>query len=289
MAESTTVTINDIDSFKLKALYWAGYFKAVALFDSNNYLVKLYPPKQWLLCVDALDEITATQNSFAALKEFHAKANALIAGYFTYDLKNEIEELQSSHPDNIGFPALYFFKPRYVFEINGNKLTVNRNYPETFELVETIEKINLEKLSATTTAPVEIKARTTKEEYLQNVQYIQQQIEAGDFYELNYCTEFYAENAPINPVATFLKLNDKGKAPFSCFFKREDKFLLCASPERFLKKEGNQLISQPIKGTIKKGSTPEENKQWQEQLRNDIKERAENVMIVDLVRNDLGK
>ena len=173
-------------------------------------------------------------------------------------------------------------------------MTVNRNYPETFELIERIRQETIDDRQKTIQQP--LKARTSKETYLKNIEKIRAQIEAGDFYEMNYCNEFFATDPPtgrqvsqINPVETFLKLNEKGKAPFSCFFKLDDKFLLCASPERFLKKEGNKLISQPIKGTIRRGNSEQENDLLKTQLQNDLKERAENIMIVDLVRNDLAR
>ena len=106
---------------------------------------------------------------------------------------------------------------------------------------------------------------------------------------MNFCQEFFAENTALDPVAFFLKLNEAAQAPFSAFYKLNDQYLACASPERFLKKTNNQLISQPIKGTSRRGKTPEEDEQLKTELRNDAKNQSENVMIVDLVRNDLGK
>ena len=292
MAESTTVTIiQDPASFQLKALYWANRFKVVCLLDNNNYTGNAnsysYHSHNWLLAIDALDELMAEENAFAQLKSFHEKTRSPIFGFLSYDLKNQVEELSSKHPDELQFPLLYFFKPRYVLEFNGNKLTVNRNYPETFELIDAIEKTPLP--GTLEQPPFKLLQRTPKEKYLQNVGYIKKQIEEGDYYELNYCNEFYAENASINPINTFNILNESARAPFGAFFKHNGRHLLCASPERFLRKEGSKLISQPIKGTIKKGATVEENEQLQKQLQNDVKERAENVMIVDLVRNDLAK
>ena len=287
MAESTTVSLSDIETFKAKALAWANHFRVVCLLDSNNYPHKNYTSKEWVLAIDATEEIACNENAFDALKEFQAKANATIFGFLSYDLKNEIENLESGNDDGLKFPELFFFKPRYVFEISGDKLTVNRNYPETFELIERIRQQDT--IHETQDLKHELQARTSKETYLENIEKIRAQIEAGDFYELNYCNEFFAIDSEINPVETFLKLNEKGKAPFSCFFKIIDKFLLCASPERFLKKEGTKLISQPIKGTIRKGNTSEENELLKTQLQNDLKERAENIMIVDLVRNDLAR
>lgn len=288
MAESTTVTLPDIAAFKKKALQWADHFKTVCLLDSNQYPHSNYLSKDWILAVDAVDELICGGNAFEKLKAFHANAGSAIFGFLTYDLKNQIEKLESHHNDGLGFSELYFFKPRYTIEITGNKVTVSRNYPETFELIELIQKQRTNEHNANN-QKVKIKARTAKDKYLQNVSHIKQQIEDGDYYELNYCNEFYAEDTVVDPVAVFERLNESAKAPFSVFFKQDSKYLLCASPERFLRKEGSKLISQPIKGTIRKGATKDENEWLQAQLHNDIKERAENVMIVDLVRNDLAK
>jgi para-aminobenzoate synthetase component 1 len=288
MAESTTVTIPDIDLFKQKALLWANHFGVVCLLDSNNYAHDKYKHYSWMLAVDAIEQLSRGANAFEELKKFQQSANGSVFGFLTYDLKNQVEKLESSNADALQFPELYFFKPRYLFEVQGNKLRLNRNYPETFEIVELIEKMPVTGDNGPQIIS-EIKCSTAKDVYLQNVEQIKKQIEAGDFYELNYCLEFKAETAHINPVQVFNRLNQKAQAPFSCFFKLHDKYLLCASPERFLKKTGSKLISQPIKGTIKTGSTAEENEQLKQQLKNDIKERAENVMIVDLVRNDLAR
>jgi len=287
MAETTTVTIPNIPEFKRKALQWANYFNTVCLLDSNQYPHKNYRGKDWVLAVDTLDELICGNNAFEKLKIFQAQANTTIFGFLTYDLKNQIEKLASRHEDRLGFPEMYFFKPRFTIEITGDKITINRNYPETFELIELIEKMVLE--ANKEVPPLKLNPRTPKEKYLQNVAQIKQQIEEGDFYEMNYCTEFFAEHANINPLRTFNILNESARCPFSVFFKQKKRYLMCASPERFLRKEGPKIISQPIKGTIKKGTTEVENQQLQTQLANDLKERAENVMIVDLVRNDLAK
>lgn len=271
----------------MKALHWANHFRVVCLLDSNNYPDEKYRSKNWVLAIDALEEICCGKNAFNELKKFQTKTNSTIFGFFSYDLKNQIENLSSKNPDGINFPELYFFKPRYILEITGSKLTVNRNYPETYELIERIQKITNHKKQ--TPHKLSIKCRTVKEEYVQHVNSIQKQIEEGDYYELNYCVEFFAEHADIKPVDIVLELNEKSKAPFSCFFKLGHKFLLCASPERFLKKDGTKLIAQPIKGTIRKGKSKAESEKLKAQLQNDLKERAENVMIVDLMRNDLAR
>lgn len=292
MVDTTSFSIPAIEDFKLKALQWANQFRVCCLLDSNNYSKDSYTEFDWLLAVDALDELQVTVDAFESLKLFHENTTEKIFGFLSYDLKNQLENLDSNNFDGIGFPPTYFFKPRYILSIKGDSVFFNRNYPEAFEI---IEQINSQKLNLTTsnqqltTGITQLIPRTPKEKYISNVNRIKSQIEEGDFYELNYCCEFYAEATVIEPLSVFKKLNDSASAPFSSFFKLDDKYLLCSSPERFLKKQGTQLISQPIKGTIRKGKDAQENEQLKQQLQNDSKERAENVMIVDLVRNDLAK
>jgi para-aminobenzoate synthetase component 1 len=292
VVDTTSFSIPAIEDFKLKALQWANQFRVCCLLDSNNYSKDSYTEFDWLLAVDALDELQVTVDAFESLKLFHENTTEKIFGFLSYDLKNQLENLDSNNFDGIGFPPTYFFKPRYILSIKGDSVFFNRNYPEAFEI---IEQINSQKLNLTTsnqqltTGITQLIPRTPKEKYISNVNRIKSQIEEGDFYELNYCCEFYAEATVIEPLSVFKKLNDSASAPFSSFFKLDDKYLLCSSPERFLKKQGTQLISQPIKGTIRKGKDAQENEQLKQKLQNDSKERAENVMIVDLVRNDLAK
>ncbi|MFN8298663.1 MAG: anthranilate synthase component I family protein [Chitinophagales bacterium] len=286
MAETTTIPVEDVETFKRKALAWANRFAVVCLLDNNNYQVAHYPATNWTLAVDRLAESTFGPPNVDTLEDFLKEAGATIFGFFSYDLKNQLERLESIKPDAFNFPDFYFFKPRYLLELNGNRLTVNRNYPETFEILDAISNMELQQQEV---PPPVFKARTAKQDYLQHVHAIKEQIAEGDFYELNYCTEFYAEQSVIKPIQVFQTLNTTAAAPFSSFFKWQHNYLLCASPERFLKKQGDKLISQPIKGTIKKGNNAEENRALMSQLQNDSKERAENVMIVDLVRNDLAR
>jgi para-aminobenzoate synthetase component 1 len=162
---------------------------------------------------------------------------------------------------------------------------VNRNYPETFEIIERIQSVTIE--LKTEKGEIVFTERTSKHDYIQQVNQIKQHIEEGDFYELNYCTEVVAEQSTISPIAVFEQLNVNAEAPFSCFVKFHESYLLCASPERFLCKRGHKMISQPIKGTIRRGRNVEEDENLKSELLHSEKERAENVMIVDLVRNDL--
>lgn len=212
-------------------------------------------------------------------------------GFISYDYKNKIEKLVSNNFDGIEFPEKHFFAPEVLFKINAGEIEVL--YQTSIYTSEAIKAIirEIESILLDNQRVYEVKVapRVSKEEYLKKVNLLKEHIQLGDIYEVNYCQEFFAKNVEINPVDIYFKLNQKSPTPFSCFVKYDDKYLMSASPERFIKKNGSKIISQPIKGTIKRGTTKQEDEILKEQLFNDEKERSENVMIVDLVRNDLSK
>ena len=228
------------------------------------------------------------QNAFSKLKTFiGTNPNAWIFGFLSYDLKNDVEMLNSENQDNIQMPSLHFFIPKHVIAIKGDSF----NFIYSDDRENDIRKNIFEypDLPFQKHFPIQINNRILCDEYVEIVKKIQQHIKIGDIYELNFCQEFYADNVNIDPVLTYLALNRESAMPFSAFYKFNDKYLLCASPERFLKKENDQLISQPIKGTIKRSSDLLLDELKKNELNQDPKERAENIMIVDLVRNDLSK
>ena len=246
-----------------------------------------------LVAVDAVDEIIIdTKEAFDSLKNFHNSKNDWLFGFFSYDLKNEVEELTSENFDGIKMPGLHFYQPKFIFIINGDEVRIG--YMDEFSTKEEVnvlfEQINVAKFEVQKPEfDIHLKNRINREQYLASVQKLKEHIKYGDIYEINFCQEFYAEEITIDPLQAYLDLNEISQSPFSCFYRLDDKYLMCASPERFIKKAGQKLVSQPIKGTIKRGVTKEEDKQWMEDLRNSPKERGENVMIVDLVRNDLSR
>ena len=282
--EKTCFSLKDVASFKQKAIYWANMFPTFCLLDSNQDKTYEYSSFDFALAVDAISLLE--DYSFENLEHFIQEKDAF--GYFSYDLKNEIENLSSENKDNLKMPLLYFFEPRYLLKIVSETLEINRNYPEAFHIYDYINNIVLpeeEKKPNET----RLELNVSEAEYLENVNKIQDHIIEGNVYELNYCVEYFKENFDLEPLSLFNKINRKTASPFSSFLKFENFMTLCFSPERFLKKEGTKLISQPIKGTIKKLQDKAENEAQKYILQNDIKERAENVMIVDLVRNDLTK
>lgn len=183
------------------------------------------------------------------------------------------------------FPDCFFFVPKHILLIRGNTLEVQS---DQINLYQEIQNFKNPILDYDQQEQKIIRQRFSKDEYIRQVKDIQNRISAGDIYETNFCMEFYGES-PILPLTTFHRLNNSSDAPFSAYFRWFDKYIICASPERFLAKRSLKLISQPIKGTAKRGNTPEEDDLLKDTLYNNPKERQENVMIVDLVRNDLTK
>jgi para-aminobenzoate synthetase component 1 len=275
--------------FKKQLLIWAQQFREVIFMDSNDYPQK-YSSFDCVIAVDAFTSIkTDYHNSFDDLKQYQQTTKDWIFGYLSYDLKNDVEDLQSNNLDGLNFPDLFFFQPKKLFLLRGNVIEIQYLSMCDDELDDDFEAINSQRsVELLPEAVIEIKQRISKEEYLDKVSKMLNHIHQGNLYEANFCMEFYAENAIIDPLHKFLKLNEISQPPFAVFFKNNRQFLLSASPERYLKKEGEFLISQPIKGTSKRFLDPIQDEESKNKLAVDPKERAENIMITDLVRNDLS-
>lgn len=275
--------------FKEQLLSWAQQFREVVFLDSNSY-PQQYSNFDCMLAVDAFTSLkTDYFNAFDDLKQYQINAKDWLFGYLSYDLKNDIENLQSNNFDGLNFPDLFFFQPKKVFILKGNELEILYLLLCDDELEEDYEEIvKVQTATFVTLSGVEVQQRISKELYVEKVNQMLHHIHIGDLYEANFCMEFYAENAVINPLEKFFKLNEISQPPFSVFFKNYKHYLLSASPERYLKKEGDKIISQPIKGTSKRFSDLVEDEKSKSILLSDAKERAENIMITDLVRNDLS-
>lgn len=290
MRTSIYKSISDPKLFKKQLLLWSQQFREIIYLDSNDYLQN-YSSYDCVLAVDAFTSIkTDYHNAFEDLKQYQQSIKDWLFGYLSYDLKNDIEQLQSQNFDGLEFPDLYFFQPKKLFLLKGNQLEIqylnmcDDEVEEDFEEIVKIRKSNVE-----IEALVTIQQRIPKESYLEKVSKVLEHIHQGDIYEANFCMEFFAENATIDPIEKFIKLNEISQPPFAVFFKNNKHFLLSATPERYLRKEGERIISQPIKGTAKRFLDANEDEQSKMQLDLDPKERAENIMITDLVRNDLSR
>lgn len=277
------IQVTDVAIFKQKALAWAAKFDTLCYLDSNSFNDP-YGKFDTLIAVGTKAELTAhAGDAFMQLSAFKNANPGYITGFFGYDLKNEVEHLRSDNPDHLEFPDLYFFAPEILISIKGNTVEIiGENEKDIFEACTGSNLVPGTRQSA-----IDLQPRFTKQEYVKTVEKIQQHIIRGDIYVTNFCQEFYAEDTEIEPLSIFQNLNGLSPTPFSTFFKWKGNYIMCASPERFLAKRGSKLISQPIKGTARRDADEVIDQSLIEQLRNHPKELQENVMIVDLVRNDL--
>jgi len=271
-------------------LLWSKAFDRSCFLHSNGYNSQvsnyLYSDYDFIAGVGVRDEIICNENAFQSLKDFNNKTNDYLFGYMSYDLKNEVEELSSKNIDNIGLPQLHFFVPEYVFISKEQEIELH--YHEDINPQTIIEEIENTELVVGMNK-TDLQPRISRNEYLETIAKIKSFIKRGDIYEVNFCQEFYDENAEINPYDVYIALKEVSPVPFGAFYRLGDRYLMGASPERFLKKVGSKLITQPIKGTAKRGATAEEDEAIIHELQTNPKERAENIMITDLVRNDLSR
>lgn len=290
---TATFKIENPTTFKSKLLFWAQQYREVCYLDSNivDNLDQKYKSYDCILAVDAFTSIkTDFQNAFDDLKQYQQSSKDWIFGHLSYDLKNDVEALQSDNFDGLKFDDLYFFQPKKIFFLKNNTLEIKYLNLCDDELESDYQEILHVKIeSAENNFTNTIEARITKSNYIDKVSKILESIQRGDIYEANFCMEFYARNAFIEPFTIYQELNKVSCAPFSAYYKVAGKYLLCASPERYLKNENNLIISQPIKGTAKRMENEVADLQSKIDLQTNVKERSENVMITDLVRNDLSK
>lgn len=270
---------------KAKALQWADSFEVCCILDNNQYEGNAYHAYDLLIAAGVKTDIHAScGNAFSSMKAFYEDAPDWMFGLLSYDLKNETEALVSNNPDGLNFPDLYFFKPLYLVAVKDGEVEVLIGHAGILDdIAATV--LNTEHAQN----DICMTPAMSKETYLNQVHKLQQHIQKGDCYEVTFCQEYQATSVKIDPLSTYRRLNHISPAPFSSYFKIKNHYILSASPERFLCKRGQQLISQPIKGTTRRSADPVLDEHLRQQLKDNLKEQTENVMIVDLVRNDLTK
>jgi para-aminobenzoate synthetase component 1 len=264
-------------------LNWAQRFNIFCFLDNQDYTIQ---PHHYdcLLAVGATNTIDALQADFSAIDTFVSHPSWSF-GHLSYDLGQAWYDIPTTPVDSIGFSQFFFFKPACLIRLKGEEVYIEGAAPvQIFEEIEAQQPITAQPQAVT------FQSRYTKEDYIEVIKKLQQHIQRGDCYEINFCQEFFANNISLDPLIVFLKLLEVSPNPFSALYKIHDSYLLCASPERFLTKEGNKLISQPIKGTSKRfPANSELDGAARLALQNSAKDRSENVMVVDLVRNDLSR
>ncbi len=290
MRVEKSFTVANVEAFKKQLLSWAQTFDYCVFLDTNQYQDQ-FSSFDALLAVGAFTALkTDTPEAFTQLNEYQKTTKDWLFGYLTYDLKNDIENLSSSNTDELNFPSLYFIQPLKIIQLKGQLVKFYYLNMISEEIETDFEYIKQQLVdSESAEKSIQLTPRISKLDYIQSVEETLKHIARGDIYEANFCMDFYAENVQLKPLSTYNKLNSISLPPQACFLKFEEFHALCASPERYLKRKGEKLISQPIKGTARRGANQAEDIALKQQLAQDPKERSENIMIVDLVRNDLSK
>jgi para-aminobenzoate synthetase component 1 len=277
--ESREFLFDDLEAVKLKLYHFSGGFEYCNIYDSNESPTALDIGKYEL--IGALGFKTGFPGETMGLFSGIENSGAWVFGHLEYQ--------------DIVAETIYkglFYEPQLVFYIlkHSQTLVFCNNGISEAEFLEHLSE--LENYQYTLKVPealgIEFIPQTDKMNYLQQVEVIKDDIVRGRYYEMNYCIEFKASAAPVDLLPYYLKLNEKTRAPFAAFVKHPGLGILCSSPERFLLRKGEMLYSQPIKGTNQRLEGDGNLMQMQE-LRRSEKEFAENVMIVDLVRNDLAR
>jgi para-aminobenzoate synthetase component I len=280
---------SDLSKIKQQVLDWLTSFNTCCFLDNQEYASENHSYE----CIVAAGEKNALRVSagfaFEQLKKFSREQNDWLFGHFSFELKSETEDSFSNLPDFVQFPDLFFFVPEIILVITANEISIGSPENNHEDILDDIVhgSYNRKKISSGQT---NIQNRITKDYYLETVRHLLKHILRGDCYEINFCQEFFVESVTIDPYELYGNLRKVSPSPFSAFYKTGEKFLLCASPERYLKREGDKIISQPIKGTAARDHRDKNHDQiLREELAASEKDQTENVMVVDLVRNDLSK
>lgn len=281
-------SITDSIETKQQMLNWANQFNICCFLDNHQYQSSASVVECMVAC--GVTDALPSNASLSTLDTFiNTHKNKWIFGHLGYDIKNQIENLHSTHPDSIQFPDLFFFVPAFILSLKEQTLFIEvYDGSDPSSIYASIKAFPT--FISIPQPSVSVQPKMTRQKYIATIEQLKQHIQRGDCYEINYCQEFYATDTVIEPLSMYQQLTKVSPNPFACYYRLEDKYLLCASPERFLQKKGDHLLSQPIKGTIPRNQfDPEADQKLIEQLQNSEKDKSENVMVVDLVRNDLSK
>jgi para-aminobenzoate synthetase component I len=263
-------------------LNWANRFNIFCFLDSQDYHDRS-TRFDYLLAAGTKSLLKAGKNAFREIDGF-LENKEWVFGHLSYELKNEFFPAGLPHKNRVPFPNFFFFEPQHVIAIRGDEIFIYGDGAD-----DTFKNINQQPVAFQEQGrSFSLQQELSKEEYVSTIEKLKKHIQLGDCYEINFCQEFFAENVRIHPLSVYLSLSATSAAPFAGFYRIEDQYLISASPERFLSRKGKELIAQPMKGTLRRSGNVDEEKE-KELLRNDPKERSENVMIVDLMRNDLSR
>lgn len=285
--------ITNIQKFKEALLEWSRPYGQIVWLDSNGHEDDDSSFEAILAISGQVERCPFRSKDIDDVQNFVDEEQDWLFGFITYDFKNQLEDLKSGNKDELGFPEMHFFQPEKIVRIKeGN---IEFLYLEPFadqiekdfsEIAHTMFPIGTKKIWA---KEIHMQMRISKDAYFEKANSFLAHIKRGNIYEANFCQEFYSTNGQIDPWSVYRGLNEISEPPFATFLRMDAKYLMCASPERYLRKNGQTIMSQPIKGTAPRHPNGARDLELKKMLEQDPKERTENVMIADLIRNDLAK
>lgn len=207
------------------------------------------------------------------LSDFREQFKGYVCGYFGYDLKNYRDRLHSSNEDRVNLPEMWMGRAKSVYfaKVLPGKEPHQKNK-------------NIQKRAYKIT---NLSSSVRREDYISQIKKAQKCIFEGDFYEINLSHQLSGEFEG-NVLGLYDDMRSAGPVPFGSFMRIGETEICCASPERFLTRLGTSIVSDPIKGTRARGNSIMEDEQIARELTESAKDKAENLMIVDLVRNDFS-
>lgn len=285
------INVTDIHSIKEQLLQWADSFEQVVWLDSNAY-PNNDNKYEAVLAVDA-DRIfqTDSKEGLNELKEYRKSNKDWLFGYLSFDAGRTINSTKENNraSDSLQFSKLSFFHPKKVFLLKEGSVEIHYSSDIENEIEtdwKVIRELAVEEIPLVF-PDLKINARLSKQEYFDKFQKIQAYIEQGEISEINFCQEFYASATLENPLAVYQHLNEISKPPFAAYLRMNDKYVLCASPERYLSNTNGKLKTQPIKGTAKRKENIEEDELARKALEEDRKEILENTITTEMIVEEL--
>src|SRR5690625_2508828 len=278
--------VADIHQIKNKLIQWANQFEEVVWLDSNDY-PNIHNKYQAVLAVDA-DRFFQTDSAEALneLKEYRRIDKDWLFGYLSYDASDSINPKKEKHQksDFLQFSKINFFHPRKMFFIKKDKIEIHYSSERQNEIEKDWKAINeiAPKEPSQNKLYLQIKSRLPKQKYLEKIKTVKSYIDQGKITELNFCQEFYARANLESPLAVYQHLNEISKTPFAAYLRIGDKYVMCASPERYLSNTNGEIKTQPIKGTAKRKKKVVEDRQFRIALENNQKEVLENTITTEM-------
>ncbi len=278
--------------------------KETSWFDPLTFAKKIadnYNEKSWVFLYSALSNEVRNSKSYIALFPkaelisddfFKIKSSKeKWFGYLSYEIGRQFEKLPKTKKSYINLPKIWLINFSVILEFDHDKKIVTLNFDDEKKLHEALNYQEYQGLGEPEIK--KIKSNFSDKSYLKTIEAIKKMIAEGDFYQTNLTRKFFGKfNKKHNQKSAFdlfTKLTKTSPANYSSFLKLEENYIISSSPELFLKIENKNILSRPIKGTAPRSSSIDEDEKNKLTLQNSDKERAENLMIVDLVRNDLSR